>query len=343
MITRRTRLPSLIVAALALVAASALTAITVQASSAEASTAPAWSVLTPIEASTSGGQVGEVSCASPKLCAALWAPGGDDEFDEVVFSHGGEWGNPVALHLDFADLDALSCVGLAFCLAVDDDGAGVTFDGSKWSDPLTVPGEGQQQAAPFTAVSCASPSFCVAVDTAGDAVAFVNGHWARPVSIDNGHLLTAVSCDDAGRPYCMVVDGVGNAIVFDRGHWMSPTRIDTDALTAVACGGTSHCVAADSLAQLYSYEGAWSRANNIDLSGESIASISCGTPNICVAVDGRERTVAYENSRWQAPRGHDRTSIGLEVGLPGLTSISCPTSRFCLAIDASSNSLTFSG
>ena len=62
---------------------------------------------------------------------------------------------------------SLSCVTANFCAALEDPGASydphhgqlMTFNGSDWSDPLTIdPGYN------FNAVSCATSRFCVAVD-----------------------------------------------------------------------------------------------------------------------------------------------------------------------------------
>ncbi len=59
----------------------------------------------------------------------------------------------------------MSCATTTLCVAVDDNGDALTYDGSTWSAPTGIDGGHA-----LTSVSCPTANFCAAVDSAGNAV-----------------------------------------------------------------------------------------------------------------------------------------------------------------------------
>src|SRR5690349_3505428 len=120
------------------------------------------------------------------------------------------WQPPVRVDAAFS---VVSCTSKDFCVAVTEDGNGLSYDGRQWSDPVPIdPGAFMQ------GLSCPTSSFCVAVDRTGSAVLFDGQAWSDPVVIDAGtRLMTGVSC--ASPRLCVAVDYDGNDIVFDGTQW----------------------------------------------------------------------------------------------------------------------------
>jgi hypothetical protein len=104
------------------------------------------------------------------------------------------------------------------CVAVDNAGNALTYDGTSWSSPADIdPGNTPES------VSCASTSLCVAVDDAGNALTYDGASWSSPASIDPTHAVAAVSCPTAA--FCVAVDDVGHALTFP-----PPVEITTTSL-----------------------------------------------------------------------------------------------------------------
>ncbi len=105
------------------------------------------------------------------------------------------WSAPVAI--DGADtLTSVSCPSASFCVAVDDSGNALTFNGSSWSAPTSI------DMHVLYSVSCTSASFCAAVDLGGNALTFNGSSWSAPTNI-NGHYLVSVSCTSTFILYCL--------------------------------------------------------------------------------------------------------------------------------------------
>jgi hypothetical protein len=188
---------------------------------------------------------------------------------------GATWSTPVSIDTGTNSVTSLSCVP-SFCVAVDNVGNEITFNGSGWS-AVSV-----DASHALTSVSCTSSVFCVAVDDAGNAV-FYTGTWAT-VPIDAGNQLTSVSC--ASSSFCVAVDNAGNAAVYT-GTWASPVSVDgTSQLTSVSCASSSFCAAADITGNAMTYDGkAWSSPVRADSHAAMITALSCASPGLCVAVD----------------------------------------------------------
>ena len=80
----------------------------------------------------------------------------------------------------------VGCASLTFCVAVDQTGNALSFNGSSWTAPLSVDGGNH-----LTSVSCPSASFCLAVDAPGNQVQF-DGSSMEPPDRDHHFQLAGV-------------------------------------------------------------------------------------------------------------------------------------------------------
>src|ERR1019366_3194297 len=101
-------------------------------------------------------------------------------------------------------LESVSCPTTSFCVAVDESGYVLTYNGSSWSSPDEIdPGTGQT----LTSVSCPTASFCVAVDMMGNVLTYNGSSWSSPESIGADIWLYSVSCPAASSCVAVGFDG----------------------------------------------------------------------------------------------------------------------------------------
>lgn len=88
---------------------------------------------------------------------------------------------------------SLSCTSAEFCAAVSASEGATVWDGTSWSSPVNVEGDGDGA---ITSVSCVGPSFCTLVDSAGRDSVYNGISWSAPAPISAGKApdLIAVSC-----------------------------------------------------------------------------------------------------------------------------------------------------
>jgi hypothetical protein len=104
----------------------------------------------------------------------------------------------------------VSCYAVDRCVAINDNGDAITYNGSSWSTSSLVDPIGGPAGAP-TDLSCVT-GFCAA-GTFGGKVLYDNaGSWSAPLAVDDSHI-TAVSC--ASRTFCVAVDFSGHALVLN--------------------------------------------------------------------------------------------------------------------------------
>src|ERR1700683_2343991 len=70
-------------------------------------------------------------------------------------------------HVSTCGLNAVSCPSASFCVAVDNMGYVMTYNGTSWSAPADIDGT-----RPMRALSCVSSSFCVTGDSMGDVLTY---------------------------------------------------------------------------------------------------------------------------------------------------------------------------
>jgi hypothetical protein len=261
----------------------------------------------------------------------------------------------------------VSCPTATFCMAVDDEGNAIKFDGRSWSRPTPLHVLG------MTAVSCPSAQFCVAGDINNSVLVFRGRTWSKQKRIDSatGGIedifgssgITSVSCPSS--TFCTTGDVRGRYATFDGGYWSPPKRLEptslyhADALIGdaaiqeVSCTSATFCAAATVAGRVFEWDGAsWSRPvlltplDNIglaELAGlPQISGISCASPTFCVAVGPSGQINTYNGRSWSKPVPID-TGSALEGNRDGLTAVSCPSAQFCMAVDDLGRALTFNG
>jgi hypothetical protein len=95
-----------------------------------------------------------VDCVTASFCIGAGR-------DHVVFWHNGAWATVRTLD-PLGGSDLVSCVTTSFCEVVDLAGRARVWDGSYWSDSITID-NGSTPPDPLVDVSCAAPAKCLAV------------------------------------------------------------------------------------------------------------------------------------------------------------------------------------
>jgi hypothetical protein len=196
-----------------------------------------------------------------------------------------------------AQLEAVSCASASFCVAVDNNGSAVTWNGTTWSSPQTVDSNSgtTSQGTIMNAVSCPSASFCVAVD--GNGAFYFNGSsWSTVHALWNGTEDTGtgppagVSCVSAS--FCVAVGTDGGSYTYNGTSWTTEASVDSPdgaatSFTAVSCTTTTFCmgVGQDNNATAIYNGTSWSPFIPVS-DVQTLASVSCPSTTFCVAVDG---------------------------------------------------------
>jgi hypothetical protein len=231
------------------------------------------------------------------------------------------------------DLDAVSCASVSFCVAVDNEGRALTYNGSTWSTATRI-----ESPEILESVSCPSATFCVAVDEAGNALTYNGATWSAPVSIAPAStVLASVSCPSS--TFCAAV-GPYLAVTYNGTNWSSAVTIDTgesNYLTSVSCASGTFCIAVDAEGNAVTYDGtSWSAPANVESSTSGFTSISCPSTAFCDAVDGDGGQVfTYNGTDWSSPVTIDAGHI--------FVFLSCASASFCAAVDYEGNALTYNG
>jgi IPT/TIG domain len=240
------------------------------------------------------------------------------------------WSAPVSIDPGAA-LTSVSCVSTSFCLAVDNNGFGFTWNGTRWSPT----GQAGLEQAGLYQVSCSKTALCAAGDQNGQFNVFFGGEWHGSYDV-NSFPITSMSC--VGSSFCLgwgyggdddyfVYDGTN---VNDEGPYEMYNGID-----GVSCVSTNLCQAVDWAGNLITYNGStWSGPFDID-STTQLNSISCPVSTFCAAVDQSGNYLADNNGTW--------SNLGTYNGGQVLNSVSCPTASFCSAVDTGGGVLTYVG
>jgi hypothetical protein len=155
---------------------------------------------------TSGdwGSVSSISCVSSSFCVSV--SGGISQWD------GGQWTQPTP-YGSTASFAGVSCPTATFCMAVDQSGQALQWNGQSWSAPVRIePGQPSTNSIGVspTGVSCPTAGYCAAVDDSGGVIQWSNGTWTRS-DVDAGVHLMSISCPTVS--FCVAVDQSGNVLV----------------------------------------------------------------------------------------------------------------------------------
>ncbi len=207
------------------------------------------------------------------------------------------WSTPQSIDPDggIATLTSVSCPSASFCMAVDQAGRALTWNGSSWLSLRIIDPNGG-----LSSVSCPSATSCVAVDTSGDALTWNGNSWSSPQSID---------------PF-------------------SPSTGTGGDLTSVSCPTALFCAAVDaSDGSLFLWNGTtWSAATDVGLTfTDNAASVSCPSASFCMVVDGDGQDVTWDGSTWSVPQ---QTTLPVLGGFLDGIQVSCSSSAFCGVVEA---------
>ncbi len=260
------------------------------------------------------------------------AAGGGDRFSyQAAPPSSLTWGAVTRIDGDgYGNLDAVSCPTATDCVAVDDSGHVMTWNGSTWSAPAAI-----AAADPVfnpSALSCASASWCMAAG-GGDSWVYSGGTWTQAPT-GNGD--QSVSCPTPA--FCAAVDGGGDASEWNGSTWSDPVQIDTsqpiNGGMSVSCVSASFCEAVDGNGEIFTWSGAsWKDTINIG-SGNGGWTISCTSATFCLAVTISGATFTFDGLTWTGP-GSDGIGTGQAV--------SCASATFCMAVDAHGDVASYNG
>ncbi|HEY3775537.1 MAG TPA: hypothetical protein VGL69_21210 [Solirubrobacteraceae bacterium] len=238
--------------------------------------------------------VAAIACPALTLCSA------PRNTSQITFNPRG-FGHPKLRVIDHdgdGTIVTVRCPSRAECVAIDDDGAGVTYNpqtGRIMRRSINV-----EKVEALTALACPTRSQCTATDNDGTATTFdpLTGRRMLSVKIDKPVGLDAASGDSdyeldgitcRGTRLCVAVDTLGNVVGFDphsrRGGHLYAVA-DGSALTSVACPTRGLCVLGDSSGRVWIGHAGGSFWISTRLHGASgLTAIACVTGTECVAVD----------------------------------------------------------
>jgi hypothetical protein len=260
------------------------------------------------------------------------------------YASGPVWHPPVAV--DSNGLGSVSCTSETFCVATDDLGNAVTFNGTTWSTTVAT-AAGRQ-----SSISCVSTTFCVVVDASGNAVRYNGATWSATTNIaltpppGGSSPASSVSC--VSTTFCvaegLLIDSQGSATgtwsaQFNGTSWSPAISLSTSTIDApqrISCVSTTFCVAVDSDA--YTYNGTtWS--SGVPLGTDSIGGISCLSTTFCEVLDSVGFVANFNGTGWSTP-----VHIDGHANNPNPTnSISCSSMSYCAAVDSASYYEGFDG
>jgi hypothetical protein len=234
-----------------------------------------------------------VSCASSQFCVAALPAGNGDE-DYRVWS-GTAWGTPHLLESGESE-SGLSCTTPSFCVAADNAGYALKFNGSAWTPtpaPLVTgnPTDAQLQ------VSCAA-SFCLAASSQNSEV-FTTSDGTDWTAATNLELATGTAA--GGSASCATASMC--AIVDDGGHGYTYAPPDTLA-TRPSLAGSATVGSKIALTRGTASSG-----------DQSIVDRFQRCLNVCTTLSGTSytTTAADVGARFQDV---ESTGVGLDIGGP---------------------------
>jgi hypothetical protein len=288
-----------------------------------------------------------VSCAPEgTLCVAVdsqsfnYLTDEENPYDGYAFVYkGGAWsGSPIGE--PGVGLEAVSCLSASACVAVDEKGRALTYDGTAWSAPsATFDPEGF-----LVGVSCASSAYCIAVDSQGYAFRVENGKIAKQLLDENG--LMSVSC--ASTSFCVAIGPNGPetrpsgshylAYVYNGTSWSPAATLgDETPVEGVSCASSEFCLAVEGnstfgFGDVIEYNGTgWLAPEPITT--ETLVGVSCPTSTFCTVLDNQGQAHSFNGTSWSAP-------VEVIPQRGGSIYVSCTVSGFCAAAGESGDAAT---
>jgi hypothetical protein len=255
-----------------------------------------------------------VSCPTTTFCMAVGDSGspGSALGADALSWNGSHWSKPEDIEAKHVGHDTgvpatISCPTISFCMASDELGNLLMWDGSTWSATRGGAISSQITFINGSVVSCASRTFCMAarsdIEGGGPFVLRWNGDsWSQQEKIGGRSaqgLLYSVSCSSAS--FCMATgffatsgSPAAEAVTWNGTTWSAPRKVASDLglLQSVSCPSASFCMAVGGAGHALRWNGSsWSAPQVIDrsgsrLPGNDIMSVSCSSSATCRAVDG---------------------------------------------------------
>jgi hypothetical protein len=183
---------------------------------------------------------------------------------------------------------SISCLSARFCIAVDDIGQALVFNGATWllDTDRIFPGTGFLPGF----VSCASTRFCLAVSVNGYAASWDGRAWSAPVIPVGDNTVSgfsSVSCPTSG--FCVALGN--NAVAYySSGVWSATGGVNYG--NYLSCPATSFCLSVDRQGDSFTWDGSsWSAP--VSMGNVEPFDISCPTKTFCIAVGATGQAVTY--------------------------------------------------
>ncbi len=261
----------------------------------------------------------EISCIAANNCVAIGTGN--------TYTFTGSWSGPTS-HSPVTQFDSISCTSSSFCVAVDNLGNYVTYNGSTWSSPSPT-----GDSSGINPVSCVSATFCAAGDQAGHTLVYNGTTWSLSSPIASTVQIYAMGC--ASSVFCWAGASNGFIVSYNGSGWTLDSQAIYDFVTSISCVTTSFCIAVDQDGNVNTFNGStWGTSSDID-GIIPITGVSCYSTSACVAVDGRGDYATYSAGTWSA-------FLATGVGAP-LTAVSCVSSTFCEATASNGSIANYSG
>ena len=226
---------------------------------------------------------------------------------------------------------SVSCASPSFCVAVDDTGHEMTYDGASWSAPREVDaaGAGLGPSAGIH-ISCPTSSFCEVFDNGGYALSYKGSTWSAPVRIDgtpggNDGKWVSLSC--ASASFCLETDSSGYSFAYNGSAWKAGPRFEKvpagsyGVPSSVSCTSAHFCMVVAGAKALTFNGSTWSTP--ITVGKDLLGSVSCPTATFCAAGSG-SAVYTYRDGKWTAAQHFAPANWS--------TFISCTSSTLCAAL-----------
>lgn len=266
-----------------------------------------------------------VSCAPFAPCTAV-------SFAGQVTTRAGRWSSDATNDARPGNLTSIGCGSTSFCMAVDDTGAAMTWNGSTWTSPAPT------GLASLSGVSCVG-TFCAAVSNSGAAIEYDNGTWSAPRTVDTS-ALTAVSCTSTA--FCAATDASNHVLTYNGTTWSHPStegvpQTMVRGYVAVSCIATKFCVAVDTDGSELFFGSVTPLLYQADTHFVPLTSIACASTSLCVAVDEQGNAITYSVGSGKS------TWTTVHIDAYRLTAVACTPAGYCLATDDHGGTVAFNG
>ncbi len=251
------------------------------------------------------------------------------------------WSAPERIDLTQGLLANVSCVSASFCMAIDQNGNYLTYNGATWSGPtpifrhVTGQGEFGCNGSCLDALDCPTTSFCLAGVDVGrdDYLAYQNGIWSGIKTIPVARhpfagSIQSISCSNAS--YCVFTDGDGNIYALDNGSWSrGPVLSPSGGNYPVSCTAAKFCAVVGQDSYVTSNAGTWSAVKNLPTPFDNeVGFVTCASASACLAGGNENTPQTWSGSTWADATLASTNTVDLA---------SCTAADFCLGVGESAD------